>query len=216
VGLKGASQPLRVLIAYQRGLVREGIRAMLERFALKVEEANDGQAAVTLAAEGQFHVVLLQESLPGLRASEALRQIVSQAPSTAVIVLLDFHDETVVFDFLNHGARGVLSVTSSLEELLLGIRTVACGGVHVTVRDCVTSIGQVSDRRTRSKPRLTPRQRQVVRLIAAGKTSREIGALLGISIKTAEFHRMVAMKKLGAHHTAAIVRYAISSGLAAT
>src|SRR5216683_881677 len=197
--------PLRVLLADDHELVRQALRALLEQhgFAI-VGEAADGSAAVKLASDLQPDIAVLD----GVGAAEAIGRA---APKTRVILLTALNDGQFASAALRAGVRGFVLKLQNIDDLVHAIQEVNEGGLYVSpgmsqaVLDAVTKAAAVEP--------LSPRERQVVQLVAEGKSTKQIAELLNISVKTAEFHRGRAMDKLNIHDTASLVRYAIREGL---
>lgn len=204
---------LRVLLADDHGAVRQGLKALLEREGLKVTEAADGRTAVELARKLRPDVVVLDMAMPGLNGVDAAREITRALPQTGVILLTGLPDARLALDALRAGVRGFVTKAQGCEELFEAIYAVWEGGLHLSpgasravVDACAAADGQRGDR-------LSPREREVVCLVADGQSTKQIAKQLKISTKTAEFHRGRIMGKLKIHNTAGLVRYAIREGL---
>ncbi|HUK21882.1 MAG TPA: response regulator transcription factor [Gemmatimonadales bacterium] len=205
---------LRILLADDHLAVREGLKALLEREGIEVvAEAADGKDAVRAALELSVDVVILDFAMPGLNGVEAAREITAAAPGTAIILLSGITDTRFALQAVRAGVRGFVMKMQRYEELLEAIRAVSRGGLYLTptaskamVEACVTEDAE-------GRKSLSPREREVVQLVAEGRSNKEIGEQLGISVKTAEFHRGRVMEKLQIHNTAGLVRYAIREGL---
>jgi DNA-binding NarL/FixJ family response regulator len=204
--------PLRVLLADDHELVRQALRALLEQhgFAI-VGEAADGSTAVKLVSELQPDIAVLDVAMPILNGVGAAEAIAQANPTTRVILLTALNDGQFASAALRAGVRGFVLKLQNIEDLVHAIREVNDGGLYVSpgmsqaVLDAVSNPAAV-------KP-LSPRERQVVQLVAEGKSTKQIAELLNISVKTAEFHRGRVMAKLNIHDTAGLVRYAIRQGL---
>jgi DNA-binding NarL/FixJ family response regulator len=205
---------LRILLADEQVIFREGVRALLEREGLDVvAEASDGREALRLATTLQPDVAILDLSLPVLNGLDATREILRASPGTRSIVLTVLADRQNVLDTLRAGARGYVVRTQAAADLVLAIHEVSRGSIYLSPSVSgivVEAYLTLSD--TPSDP-LTPRERQVLQLVAEGRKTREIAELLGVSVKTAESHRVHIMGKLGIRQTAGLVRYAIRQGL---
>lgn len=203
---------LRVLLADDHELVRQGLRALLEQhgFAI-VAEAADGRRAVTLASELKPDIAVLDVAMPMLNGVDAAEAIARAAPKTRVILLTALNDGQFASAALRAGVRGFVLKLQNIDDLVHAIEEVNEGGLYVSpgmsqaVLDVVNKAAAVEP--------LSPRERQVVQLVAEGKSSKQIAVLLQISVKTAEFHRGRVMAKLNIHDTAGLVRYAIRHGL---
>jgi DNA-binding NarL/FixJ family response regulator len=207
---------LRILLADEQVMVREGVRALLEREGFEVvAEASDGRDAVHLAATLQPDIAIVDLGLPVLNGLDATREIVRASPGTRSIVLTVLAERQNVLDALRAGAKGYVVRTQAAADLLLAIHEVSRGAIYLSPSISgivVEAYLTLSD--TPSDP-LTPRERQVLQLVAEGWKTREIADLLGVSVKTAESHRVRIMGKLGIRQTAGLVRYAIRQGLIA-
>jgi DNA-binding NarL/FixJ family response regulator len=217
--------PIRVLLADDHELVRAGFRALLTSLSdvEVVAEADDGRAALKLVAVHHPDVVLMDITMPGLNGLEATSRIVKEFPRTRVIILSMHASEDHVLLALRKGASGYLLKGARLAELDLAVRSVARGEVYLSPvaskhiladymqRDGEPKAATVGD--SHSIERLTARQREVLQLIAEGRTVKQISQTLGISVKTAETHRAQIMERLDIHDLAGLVRYAIRAGI---
>jgi DNA-binding NarL/FixJ family response regulator len=211
------TKPIRVLLAEDHALVRAGFRALLQDIPdiLVVGEAGDGEEALRLVAERQPDVVLMDITMPRLNGLEATARLKKECPQVRVIILSMHSMAEYVLQALRAGAVGYLLKDSGSPELEAAIRAVAGGGAYLSqgvVKPVVTDINQRSDREPDSLQRLTPRQRQVLQLVAEGHTTKEIAQLLKIKTKTVEVHRAQLMQRLDIHDVAGLVRYAIRMG----
>jgi DNA-binding NarL/FixJ family response regulator len=208
------SKGLRVLLADDHQTLRQGLKALLELQGLQVvAEASDGRAAVEAARKHRPDVVVLDVAMPVLNGVEAAREIATASPHSVVILLTALADARFALDALRAGVRGFVDKSQGADELLQAIRDVWDGGLYLGpgASQAVVDACMASD--TQRGDRLTPREQQVVRLVAEGKATKEIAEDLGISAKTAEFHRARIMEKLNIHTTAGLVRYAIREGM---
>jgi DNA-binding NarL/FixJ family response regulator len=206
--------PLRILLADDHMIVRQGLRALLERAGFEVvAEATDGQEAVALAEKTKPDVAVLDLMMPTLNGIDAGRQILQQRKETAIVLLTMQTDEHNVARALRSGIRAYLLKTQAAEDLERAIREVVRGQTFLS--EAVSRVvvdGYLSGVQAPVDP-LAPRERQVLQLVAEGKTSKEIAEILGVSVKTAESYRSNIMEKLDIHETAGLVRYAIRRGL---
>ncbi len=209
----------RILIADDHELILTGVAALLEPTYGVVGQVRNGRDLVLEARRLRPDVIVVDVGMPELNGLEAVRQLAEQG-CTSRIVFLSQHLETSFLEFaFNAGAHGYVAKQSSSAELLDAIAAVLHGHYYVTSR----ATGQKADLLARRDPRtnpasllgnkLTPRQREVLQLIAEGKSAKEIGAALNISSKTAEFHRGAIMDELGLRTTAELTRYAISANI---
>jgi two-component system, NarL family, response regulator NreC len=205
---------LRILLADDHCIVREGIRALLERSGFNVvAEAGDGHEAVALAETHKPDVAVLDLVMPKLNGLDAGRQILQRSPSTAVVLLTMQTEEHQVATALRAGIKAYLLKTQAAEDLVDAIHEVVRG--HVFLSASVSRVvvdGYLSGVQAPIDP-LAPREREVLQLVAEGRTSKEIATLLNVSVKTAESYRANIMEKLDIHETAGLVRYAIRRGL---
>jgi len=206
--------PARVLIADDHRMFREGVTRSLPREEFfVVGQAADGQEAVRLARRLQPELALIDVAMPGLNGVDATREVRRVSPGSGVVILTMHEESPYVTEALRAGARGYVLKTQSTAELLEALRQVHAGNVYVSPglwREVVDSYR--SGEEVPQDP-LTPREREVLQLIAEGNTTKGIAQALGISFKTAESHRSHLMTKLDIHVTAGLVRYAIRRGL---
>ncbi len=213
---------IRVLLADDHTIVREGVRLCLEAMGdiEVVAEAEDGQAAVSLAAQLRPDVAVVDLTMPRLNGVEAIRQIKRDVPSVEVVVLSVHDSEAYVVQALRAGAAGYVLKRNAATELAAAIRAAHAGQAYLhpsiarrVIDDYLSRIHASED----SEPyeRLTPREREVLQLAAEGHTTRAIAGLLCLSTKTVEHHRASLMTKLGLHGQTELVKYAIRAGLVA-
>lgn len=210
--------PARVLLADDHTLVRAGLRKLLESLSevTVVGEADDGLALLALVQEVQPDLVLLDIAMPGLNGLETAARLSRSAPQVRVLMLSMYQNEEYVRQALRNGAAGYMLKDAAPVELALAIRAVLRGETYLSPS---VSKGVVSDylQRLRSDaspgPALTPRQTEVLQLIAEGHSSKEIARRLDLSVKTVETHRSQLMKQLDIHEVAGLVRYAMRIGL---
>ena len=203
---------LRILLADDHQIVRQGLRALLERANFEIiAEASDGQEAVRLAETLKPDIAVLDLVMPLLNGLDAGRQIIQRGVSS--VILLTMHTgEHHVTAALKAGIRGYLLKSQAAEDLVHGIREVSRGRIFLSPEVSRIVVDGYLSGTTLSDP-LAPREREVLQLVAEGKTSKEIAAQLGLSVKTAESYRTHIMEKLDIHETAGLVRYAIRRGL---
>jgi DNA-binding NarL/FixJ family response regulator len=209
--------PIKIILADDHKIVRQGLRTLLEQEPdLEVmAEADDGRMAVRLARELSPQVVIMDVSMPDLNGIEATRQVLAECPGVKVIALSMHADRRFVMNMLKAGASGYLLKDSAFEELATAIRMVLAGKIYlsteianVVVKDYLQGGGDESVFSV-----LTPREREVLQLMAEGKSSRQIADHLNISIKTVETHRMQIQHKLEIYSVAELTKYAIREGL---
>ncbi len=209
---------VRIIIANDHQILRQGLRALLEKEPDMevVAEAGDGLKTVALVRELTPHVVIMDVNLPILNGIDASRQILSEYAKIKVIALSMHGDRRFVINMLKAGAHGYLLTDCPFEELAQAIRLVMANKVYLSVG--VTEV-VVKDYTQRPGPDqtafsvLTPREREVLQLMAEGKNTKQIAELMHLSIKTAETHRQKIMHKLGTNSVADLTRYALREGL---
>jgi DNA-binding NarL/FixJ family response regulator len=210
--------PVRVLLAEDHWLVRASFKSLLTDFAgiEVVAEAGDGREALELIAQHRPDLVLMDISMPGLNGLEATRRIVKEHPGIKVIVLSMHAGEEYVLQALRAGASGYVLKGAAPGELELAIASVARGerflSPAISKQVIEVYLGRVA-KPASSLEQLTPRQREILQLVAEGKSSKQIAQLLNASIKTIESHRASLMERLDIHDVAGLVRYAIRHGL---
>ncbi len=205
---------IRVLLADHHALIRGGIRALLEKLPeLEIlAEASDGPEALRLIRQHRPDVALIESAMSGLSGFEVTALVKKECPGVHVLLLSTYADEECLRQALDCGADGYLTMTASAAELELAIKTVANGQTYIS--SSATKLLEDFIRGSHETLKgLTPRQREVLKLIAEGKSTKEIALALNISVKTVETHRMLLTDRLDIHHTAGLVRYAIKAGL---
>jgi two-component system response regulator NreC len=206
--------PIRIVLADDHAVIRQGLKVILEAEGFQVAgEASNGIEAVELCRRVRPNVVVLDVSMPLLNGLDAAREILKTHPQTKVILLTVHTQERYVLQSLRYGITGYLLKENAADELVNAVRLVAGGAIYVTSGVSRTVVQAFSEKRGVSAELLSPRERHVLQLIAEGKSTKEIGALLGVSSRTADSHRTKIMKKLDLHDTASLVRYAINVGL---
>lgn len=207
---------IRILLADDHTLFRQGVRTLLasETDMEVVGEAPDGSAAAERAAELKPDVVLLDIGMPGLSSFETTRQIKRNRPETKVVFLTMYDDEDYLVEGMEVGANGYVLKDSPAPQLIAAVRDVYRGGSYLSPR----MLSQlVDDFRTRVKttdrmPRfatLTPREKEVLKMLAEGNSVKEVATQLNLSVKTVEAHKFNLMRKLDIHNKAHLVQYAI-------
>ena len=204
---------MRILLADDHIMVRQGIRSILEREGVNVVgEASDGREAVRLARELLPEVAVLDLSMPMLNGLDAAREILTLG-RTRVVLLTMHAEERYVLEALRAGITGYVLKTRAASGLVEAIQEVARGNIYLSPGVSKAVVSAFLGKTGMPADPLTARERQVLQLIAEGKTTKEVAGLLGVSVKTAESHRARIMEKLEIHETAGLVRYAIRRGL---
>lgn len=211
---------IRVLLADNHKIMREGLRSMLEDepSMAVIGEAENGRSAVQMAIQLTPDVVLMDVAMPDLNGVDATRQIVARCSDVRVLALSMHSDASFVAKMLEAGASGYLVKDCPFQEVVEGIIAVANGKTHLCPIAAEVALGDyvrtIQRDKTAAEPAsLTPREREVLQLIAEGKNRTEIASQLHISAKTADTHRRNLMVKLKAHSVADLIRYAIQQGL---
>jgi DNA-binding NarL/FixJ family response regulator len=211
---------LRVLIADDHGVVRKGLRLLLEQYSELevVGEAVNGRDVIKLAAELRPQVILMDVAMPLLNGIEAAEQIRKVNSNIGIIMLTMHADEGYVLRALNAGVKGYLLKESAEDDLLRAVQTVSQGKpffspaiTKTLLEDYMRVLKQegLSD----TFELLTPREKEVLQLLAEGKTNKDVSAILDLSVYTVESHRTNLMQKLNLHNTAEIVLYAVRKNL---
>jgi DNA-binding NarL/FixJ family response regulator len=215
-------RPVQILLADDHEVVRKGLRALLEAQPgwKVIAEATDGRDAVEKAKDMHPDVAIVDIGMPSLNGLEATRQIVKKAPRTRVLVLTMHDTNPLIQQVVKAGARGyvlksdVASDLVSAVEALCRDQTFFTSKVSQIILDrYVGKADGVANGPDEDSP-LTPREREIVQLLAEGKSSKEVASVLGISVKTAETHRINLMRKLDCHSVAEVVRYAVRNLIA--
>jgi DNA-binding NarL/FixJ family response regulator len=209
-----------VLVADDHAVVRKGLRSMLESHpGWEVSaEATNGREAVALSLEHKPDIVVMDINMPELNGLEATRQICKALPETRVLILSAHDSEQLVREMLVSGARGYVLKADAGEDLIAAVEALTVGRLFFTssVSEFVMRglrTGEEGGKFPELPPRLSPREREVIQLLAEGKTNKEVAARLDISVKTAETHRKHIMDKLDLHSLSDLVRYAIQNGI---
>lgn len=204
---------IRVAIADDHELVRQGIRALLERAddISVVGEAGDGEAALRLAADAAPDVLVLDVSMPHLNGVQVAERLSEQAAAPAVVLLTMHADAGLIRRAVDVGVRAYVLKGSIVDDLLLAIRVAAKGGTYLAPEATIDADAAAVDEVPEGEP-LTRREREVLALIGEGLTNRAIASSLGVSVKTVERHRTSLMAKLDAHSVVELIRIAFRRG----
>jgi len=215
---------LRILIADDHEVARRGVRALLESHAgwEVCAEAKDGRDAVELALTNKPDVVLLDIGMPNLNGLEAARHISAGLPEAAILILTMHDSDIMVREVLRAGARGFLLKSDAGRDLVAAVEALALQRTFFTPRVSQMVLngflnGDRNDGHVETTEfpgdLLTAREREVIQLLAEGRTSKEVAVTLNLSVKTAETHRTNLMRKLGLHSVADLTRYAVRNGI---
>ncbi len=209
---------IRILIADDHAIMREGIRALLEIHEDMdvIGEAGDGREAVAQVSELTPDIILLDISMPFMDGLEATRRIRKANPNTSVLILTQHEDKEYVLSAVKAGAAGCISKKAVSSELVSAIRAIYRGGSFLyppVAKLLIEDYLQRTDGETDPYERLTDREREVLQLVAEGRTNQEIADLLVLSMKTVLGHRAKIMEKLDIHSRTDLIKYAIRRGL---
>jgi DNA-binding NarL/FixJ family response regulator len=208
-------ETVRILIADDHGIVRSGLRMLLEsRPGVEVvAEAADGAEARDAAIRERPDIAILDVKMPKLTGLQATREIKEQAPEVAVLILSMYDDERYLFEALKAGASGYVLKSQADSELMGALEAVERGEPFLTPEAQRALIKDVLGQGSVRDEELTPREQEVVKLVAEAHTNKEIAEILHLAEKTVENHRSNAMRKLGMRDRVELVRYAIRRGL---
>jgi two-component system, NarL family, response regulator NreC len=213
---------IRILIADDHGIVRTGLKLLFERVQdlEVVGEAADGRESVRLASELSPDIVIMDIGMPLLNGLEATAQIIRASPHVGVIILSMYTDESYIVRALDAGARGYLLKDNADDDIERAVRSVAAGrpffSPSIAKALLEDYVRMMRDRKVQdSYGLLTEREREVLQLLAEGKSNKEAATILDVSPYTVETHRTNLMQKIGAHNTAEIVLYAVRKGIVA-
>lgn len=208
---------IRILIADDHTIVRAGIRSLLEKLpeVAVVGEASDGREVLSMVKEWRPHIALIDVAMPTLNGIEATARIVKESSGTRVIILSMYSNEEYVAQALHAGAAGYILKNAATTELEVAVRAVARGETYLSPAISKQVISEYLERSIGKRPldELTARQREILQLIAEGRSTKQIAKVLSVSVKTVESHRAQLMRRLGIHEIAGLVRYAIRVGL---
>ena len=222
MGACARGECMRILLADDHTLVRAGLRALLESLGegAEISEAGDGRRALELIAAERPDVALLDISMPGLNGLEVAARVARDSPRTRLVILSMHSGPSHVAQALRSGAVGYLLKDAAAEELGLALRAVMSGETYLSPAISRQVVDGYLGRAARPEGdppdidvQLTPRQREILQLVAESRSSKEVAAMLQLSVKTVEAHRSQIMERLGIHDLAGLVRYAIRVGL---
>jgi DNA-binding NarL/FixJ family response regulator len=211
---------LRILVADDHEVVRRGLTSLLQSQPdwEVCGEASDGREAVEKAVQLQPDVMILDIGMPNLSGLEATRQILKAAPQTKVLILTLHDSDQVVTEVLSAGARGFLLKSDAARDLVAAVDALRRGKTYFTSKVAAMVLegylkGGTAAPAPSGRDRLTPREREIVQLLAEGNTTKQVAGMLGVSVKTAETHRSNVMRKLQLHSVSELVLYAVRNNL---
>ena len=210
---------VRILVVDDHDIIRRGLKQLLtSRQGWEVcGEAKTGREAVALAEQLQPEIMVMDVSMPEMNGLEAARKIHKLFPKMGILILTLHFSDQLVRDIVAAGARAYILKSDAARDLVIGVEALANHQTFFTPRAADVLLNGFSrknlqlDSRVLNRSRLTPREREIVQLLAEGKTSREAALALGISVKTAETHRANIMRKLEVHSVSEVVRYAVKN-----
>jgi DNA-binding NarL/FixJ family response regulator len=208
-------ESLKLLVADDHEIVRKGVRCLLEAQPgwQVMAEASNGRDAVEQAKSLKPDVAILDIAMPSLNGLEAARQMLKNDPHIKIVILTMHDSDNLIREVIKVGARGYVSKTDAIRDLVAAINAVRSGVTFFTAKVAEVLFEGYSDESRATDSRLTPRQREVIQLLAEGQSSKEIAVALGLSVKTAETHRANIMKRLNCHSASEIVRYAVRNNI---
>src|ERR1700739_1516907 len=206
--------PTRIILADDHVIVRQGIKSLLEREGMQVvAEASDGREAIGYVESFSPDVVVMDIGMPMLNGMEAARELARCCPKVKPILLTQHDEPQYVSAALKAGVKGYVLKSQISGDLVQAIHQVLRGQVYLSPGISGSVMAAYKSKTEIAADPLTSRERQVLQLIAEGKSTKDVAALLGVSVKTAESHRSRLMQKLDIHETASLVRYAVKHGL---
>jgi DNA-binding NarL/FixJ family response regulator len=214
-------EALRLLVADDHEIVRTGLRSLLEAQPgwQVMAEASDGREAVEKAKEMKPDVAVLDISMPSLNGLEAARQMLKNDAHAKIVIFTALESDALIREVLDVGARGYVLKTDASCDLVTAVNAVRSNKTFFTSKVAQIVLDGYLDKKQRKqdanapKSRLTPRQREVVQLLAEGQSSKEVAVALGLSVKTAETHRANIMRRLDCHSVSELVRYAVRNNI---
>lgn len=215
-------ESLRLLVADDHEIVRKGLRSLLEAQGWQVAaEASDGREAVEKARELKPDVTVLDIGMPSLNGLEAARQMLKNDSQAKILILTMHESDPLIREVLDAGARGYVLKTDASRDLVTAVNAVRSNKTFFTAKVAQMVLDGYLEKKPKkekeendsAKTRLTPRQREIVQLLAEGKSSKEVAVALGLSVKTAETHRANIMRRLDCHSVSELVRYAVRNNI---
>lgn len=218
-------EPIRLLVADDHEIMRKGIRSLLEAQPgwQVTAEASDGREAVEKAREIKPDVTVLDISMPSLNGLEAARQMIKNDARAKILILTQHESDPLIREVLDAGARGYVLKSDASRDLITAVNAVRSNKTFFTAKVAQIVLDGYLDKKLKkatsevrkddARSRLTPRQREIVQLLAEGKSSKEVAVALGLSVKTAETHRANIMRRLDCHSISELVRYAVRNNI---
>jgi DNA-binding NarL/FixJ family response regulator len=222
-------EPIRLLVADDHEIMRKGIRSLLETQPgwQVTAEASDGREAVEKAREIKPDVTVLDISMPSLNGLEAARQMIKNDARAKILILTQHESDPLIREVLDAGARGYVLKSDASRDLITAVNAVRSNKTFFTAKVAqivldgyldkkpkkAATTTTTEERKEDARSRLTPRQREIVQLLAEGKSSKEVAVALGLSVKTAETHRANIMRRLDCHSISELVRYAVRNNI---
>ena len=206
---------LKLLVADDHEVVRNGVRCLLEaQLGWQVmAEASNGREAVEQAQRVKPDVAVLDIGMPSLNGLEAARQMLKNDPRIKIVILTMHDSDNLIREVLKVGARGYVAKSDAIRDLVTAINAVLSGDTFFTAKVAEVVLEGYLDKNGATDIRLTPRQREVIQLLAEGRSSKEIAVTLGLSVKTADTHRADIMRRLDCHSVTELVRYAVRNNI---
>jgi DNA-binding NarL/FixJ family response regulator len=206
--------PTSVLLADDHALIRQGLRALLERKGFQVvAEASDGREALRSVEKSRPEVALLDITMPILNGLDTARELKKVSPKTKAVLLTQHEEDQYVTEALRAGVKGYVLKSQSADDLVQAIQQVCRGSIYLSPNISRAVVNAYLSNTPAELDALSGRERQVLQLVSEGNSTKDIAVSLGISVKTAESHRTRLMKKLDIHETASLVRFAVRHGL---
>ena len=213
-------EPLRLLVADDHEIVRKGLRSILEAQPgwQVAAEASDGREAVDKAKQLKPDVTVMDIGMPALNGLEATRQILKHDVRAKILILTMHESDPLIREVLDAGARGYVLKTDASRDLVAAVNAIRSNKTFFTAKVAQIVLDGYLDKKPKkevqsAQSRLTPRQREIVQLLAEGKSSKEVAVALNLSVKTAETHRANIMRRLDCHSVSELVRYAVRNNI---
>jgi two-component system response regulator NreC len=205
---------IRVVLADDHVLVRQSLKSLLEREGFQVVgEASDGDEAIRRVNALHPDIAVMDISMPILNGVEVAREVRLSSPKTRSILLTQHDERQYISEALEAGVKGYVLKSQAFGDLVQAIKQVSRGQPYFSPGVSASVVEVFQSKSERRRDLLTPREQQVLQLIAEGKSTKDVASLLGITVKTAESHRTALMKKLNIHEIASLVLYAVRRGI---